>query len=228
MWLFALIPVLAATAGAVYVAIRPPSDKVVGAIQHFAAGVIFYAAAGELLPDATHNGSVWLVVAGGGIGIAAMLLLDHFAGRAEGPVGLSAASAVDALIDEIVLGLGFAAGQRQGMLLAIALAVEFLFLGLSLAGAFGGKRSKLVPVAATAAISLMVPAGVFASLAVTVLPTEAQTAAYAFGLVALLFLVTEELLVEAHEKPETPWGTRCSSSASWPSRCLARRPADKR
>ena len=33
------------------------------------------------------------------------------------------------------------------------------------------------------------------------------TGFFAFGLVALLYLVTEELLVEAHEKPETPFAT---------------------
>jgi ZIP family zinc transporter len=35
---------------------------------------------------------------------------------------------LDALIDGLVLGLGFNAGQQQGTLLAIALAIEFLFL----------------------------------------------------------------------------------------------------
>ncbi len=33
------------------------------------------------------------------------------------------------------------------------------------------------------------------------------TGFFAFGLVALLYLVTEELLVEAHEKPEAPFAT---------------------
>ena len=32
-----------------------------------------------------------------------------------------------------------------------------------------------------------------------------MTAAYAFGLIAFLYLVTEELLVEAHKRPETAW-----------------------
>ena len=39
------------------------------------------------------------------------------------------------------------------------------------------------------------------------LPESDKAAAFAFGLIALLYLVTEELLVEAHEKPDTAWGT---------------------
>ncbi len=34
-----------------------------------------------------------------------------------------------------------------------------------------------------------------------------QTAAYAFGLIALLYLAVEELMVEAHETEDTPWIT---------------------
>ena len=38
------------------------------------------------------------------------------------------------------------------------------------------------------------------------LPKARQAVAFAFGLIALLYLVTEELLTEAHENPETWWG----------------------
>ena len=75
--------------------------------------MLFYAAAAEILPDATHKGAVWTVVLGGAIGIVVMLLLRHFAeGPEEKPTGLVAASAVDALIDGVVLGPGFHAGPR--------------------------------------------------------------------------------------------------------------------
>ena len=33
------------------------------------------------------------------------------------------------------------------------------------------------------------------------------TGFFAFGLIALLYLVTEELLIEAHEIPDRPWVT---------------------
>jgi ZIP family zinc transporter len=59
-------------------------------------------------------------VLGGVAGLAAMLLLRHFAEQRGGFFGLMGASAIDALIDKLVLGLGFQAGRRQGMLLVIA------------------------------------------------------------------------------------------------------------
>ena len=40
---------------------------------------------------------------------------------------------------------------------------------------------------------------------VAALSAPVVTGFLAFGLVALLYLVTEELLVEAHETPDRPW-----------------------
>ncbi len=205
MWLYAFIPVLVTAAGAIWTSFRRPTPVVVGAIQHFAAGVVFYAAAGELLPDTIHQGAIWPVVLGGALGIAAMLLLDHLTERSEGPVGLTATSALDALVDGLVLGLAFNAGQSQGILLAIALAIEFLFLGLSIAGAFQARESRLKIIVVATAVSLAVPVGVLIAGPIGTLPETWQAVAFAFGLVALLYLVTEELLVEAHQKPHPHW-----------------------
>lgn len=206
MWRYTLIPFLVAIVGALLILLRRPSEAVVGAVQHFAAGVIFYAAAGELLPDATRRGGVWPIVLGGLSGIGVMLLLRRLAEKRTGPAGLIGASALDALIDGLVLGLGFQAGAHQGMLLVIALAIEFLFLGLSIASAFGKEASSCLIVGATAGVSLAVPVGALIAVPIGSLPAHDQAAAYTFGLIAFLYLVTEELLVEAHERRETAWG----------------------
>ena len=42
---------------------------------------------------------------------------------------------------------------------------------------------------------------------VALLPPPFVTGFLAFGLIALLYLVTEELLVEAHETEDRPWVT---------------------
>ena len=208
MWFYVFIPVIVAAIGAVYTTIRPPSDKMVSAFQHFAAGVVFYAAAGELLPDATRRPWIWPIIIGGTLGIVVMLLLRHVTEQArQGPTGLLAASTFDALIDGIVLGLGFNAGQQQGLLLAIALAVEFLFLGLSIAAAFDKNTSRWRVIGGTVGVSLGVPIGSLIALPIGSWPLSYRMAAFAFGLIALLYLVAEELLTEAHEKPETSWGT---------------------
>ena len=70
MWFYAFIPVVVAGLGATWTALRSPSPQVIGAVQHFAAGVVFYAAAGELLPDTIRQNAVWPIVLGGAIGVA--------------------------------------------------------------------------------------------------------------------------------------------------------------
>jgi len=207
IWLFAFLPAVVALAGALWTAMRPPAPATIGAIQHFAAGVVLYAVAGELLPEMLSSGAIWPIVVGGGAGILAMLFLRRATAGARGPAGLVATSALDGLIDGLVLGLAFAAGARQGGLLAVALAIEFLFLGLSVAGAFAPSMPRWKTVAATVGIALTVPPGMLIAWPAAALPEVWQAAAFAFGLVALLYLVTEELLTEAHERPETEWGT---------------------
>lgn len=136
-----------------------------------------------------------------------MLLVKHLGRRAAGPVGLVATAGVDLLVDGVVLGIGFAAGERQGLLLAVALTLEVLFLGLTLALALRERLPALGAVAGTVAVGLLLPLGALAGAPISKLPRFWLDAAFAFGLVALLYLVTEELLVEAHEQPDTPWAT---------------------
>lgn len=149
---------------------------------------------------------MWPIALGGAIGIAAMLLLRHVSERAEeAPVGMVAASAVDAPVDGLVLGLGFNAGRQQGILLSIALAVEFLFLGLSIAGAFNRNCRPATVIGAAVGVAFAVPLGALLAQPIAAAPLAWQSVAFAFGLIALLYLVTEELLTEAHERPETAW-----------------------
>ena len=56
--LFTLIPVVAAIAGAAVAVRLQPGPTLVSAIQHFAAGVVFAAAAAEILPGVVHGGSL--------------------------------------------------------------------------------------------------------------------------------------------------------------------------
>lgn len=206
MLVFTFAPVLAAVVGAELTAWRRPAPQLVSAIQHFAAGVVFAAAAGEILPDLKHTGAVWPVMIGGGAGILAMLLIQSLETRASGAVGLLTTIGVDIFIDGLVLGLSFLAGQTQGLLLTIALTIEILFLGLTISvGLKTGHWAR--PVVITALMSLLLPLGALLSGPISLLPGPVITGCFAFALVALLYLVTEELLVEAHEVPDRPWIT---------------------
>lgn len=205
LW-YTLIPVAAAVIGATVAAYRRPGPVVVSAIQHFAAGVVFAAAAGEILPGIKHEGLVIPVAVGGSIGIAVMLLVRQLEERIEGPIGLMAIVGIDMLIDGLVLGLGFTAGSSAGILLTIALTLEVLFLGLTVATNLSGERgSPISTIARTFGLVLLLPVGALLSFPVSGLPPEYLAGFFSFGLIALLYLVTEELLVEAHETPDRPW-----------------------
>lgn len=205
---YTLIPILAAILGGVLTLIRRPSHVVVGAIQHFAAGIVFAAAAVEILPHLKHDGALWPTVIGGGLGVAAMLGLKVIGERTEGKVGLISLIAADIFIDGVVLGLAFQAGDKAGLLLTFALTIEVLFLSLSVAGGLGDEPARrLRNVVTTAALALMLPVGVLVSAPLSLASPAVITGAFAFGLIALLYLVTEELLVEAHEVEDPPWAT---------------------
>ena len=207
-WGYTLIPAGAAIAGAAVAGNTRPGPNLVSAIQHFAAGVVFAAAAGEILPDVMHRGSPLATVIGGAIGVGVMLLVKQLENWAKGPVGLLAAIGIDILIDGLVLGIGFAAGPKVGLLLTIALTIEVLFLGLTVANELGESvRSRAKIVAITAALALLLPIGALLGTPIALLPDPILTGFFAFGLIALLYLVTEELLVEAHETPDRPWVT---------------------
>ena len=202
---FTLIPVAAVLIGSLVAVTRRPGEAFVSAMQHLAAGVVFAAAAVEILPQVMHEASPIATFVGGAAGIVVMLSLKAIEGRAKGPVAMLGAVSVDILIDGLVLGLAFVAGAKAGLLLTIALTLEVLFLGLTVTTELGETiRSKARLVAITAGIALLLPIGAALATPVAAFPPAIIAGFLSFGLMALLYLVTEELLGEAHEKPDTP------------------------
>lgn len=216
----AILPIAAMITGGIAAALRPPGSVFRSYIQHFAAGVVFSVVAVELLPDVMREHAPVQVVIGFTLGVVLMLGIKELARRAEGAVeanvdggrrntGLLVGVGVDVLIDGLLIGVGFAAGAKQGKLLTLALTVELLSLGLALSTSLG--RSGYPPGKAITRVAALAPfigvgAGIGASL-LAYLPHATLEVALSFGLAALLFLVTEELLVEAHAEPDSPLAT---------------------
>ncbi len=188
-----------------------PSARFRSTAQHLAAGVVFAAVALELLPDLMQRGEVVPTAIGFALGVALLLGLRAFEERsakssnAELSPNYVIAIAVDLLIDGLVLGIGFATGKSQGILLTVALSLEMLSLGLALASeALSTKWSPVKTLALVVGVSAVMPVGTLAgSLLLPRLPPTAFTAVLAFGVAAMLYLATEELLAEAHEQPDT-------------------------
>ena len=181
--LYTLAPVLAVVLGAIVASRTKLKPGLVAGLQHLAAGVVFAAAAG----------------------VATMLGLKALEARFKGPMALLAAIGIDILVDGLVLGLAFVAGEKAGLLLTIALTLEVLFLGLTLTDELAETyRSRLRIIVIVSALALLLPIGALAAVPVAALSPVMIAGFLSFGLMALLYLVTEELLVEAHEKPDTP------------------------
>jgi ZIP family zinc transporter len=211
------IPALVALCGGVLAALWTPSHATRSLIQHFAAGVVLAALAVELLPEISREHAPGLVlVASFALGSLFMyalklwtLRMEHTAslsGATKGlGTGLLLATFIDVATDGFIIGAGFAAGGETGTILALGLSVELLFLGLALtSGATAGWRI----VAISGALGLTVL--IFALLGNLLLAGASHAViggTLAFSAAALLYLVTEELLMEAHEVEEKPIST---------------------
>lgn len=204
-WIFMLIPWGALILGAVAATLRTPGHALSSAIQHLAAGVVFAAAATEVLPDLQHQGSMAAILVGGGLGLAAMFGVKAIGSRLSGAWSLITLVGIDIFIDGIVLGIGFAVGGKQGGILLAALTLEILFLGLTASEELRKATNSRLAVIGTVAVGgALLPLGALLGAPVHQLPPYYLAASFAFALIALLYLVTEELLVEAHHKPDSP------------------------
>jgi len=223
---YALLPTVALTSGGLIALTVRFGLQARSAILHFAAGVVFSVVAVEILPDVVRLHDPWLTAIGFGVGIGVMLLIRRLTESSEEPLPASnqkiaqtpagrfpaaflLAIGVDIFIDGLLLGIGFAAGAKEGILLAMALGVEVLSLGLATATSLtdeGVSRPRIIRLLLSLS-ALFFASTVGGATLLHNLPEMGLDFVLSFGLAALLFLVTEELLVEAHEGPEKPWLT---------------------
>lgn len=117
------------------------------------------------------------------------------------PASFAIAVAVDSLMDGLLLGIVFVASEKAGWVMAISTAIEMCSLGNCVALTLQTQRlSKSVPTVIAFPLILVI-GGVLGSLGtneLTAYPDVFQ-GVLAFGVATLLYLVTHELLVEAHE-----------------------------
>lgn len=211
------IPAVVALGGGILASVWNPGHQMRSLIQHFAAGVVLAALAVELLPEiGREHAPGWVLAGSFALGSLFMyglklwtMRLEHQASLAGTIPGLSTglllATFVDVATDGFIIGAGFAAGGETGTILALGLSVELLFLGLALTSeATAGWRIIAISGALGGTVLSF-------SLIGNVLLSGASHAviggALAFSAAALLYLVTEELLMEAHEVEEKPIST---------------------
>ena len=198
---YALIPCLGILVGSSVAVMRAPGARLISAFQHFAAGVVFAAVAVELLPRLHTLDSPIAMVVGFTLGIAAMLTSKALFENA----GIVVPMAVDLFIDGLLVAIGFAAGMLGGTVLLIGLSLETVALGLSTAPILlrrGMARFRAVSVMGVTGLVILL--GVAAGYVIAGLSSGILAGVLGFGVASLLYLVTEELLAEAHEVQDTP------------------------
>jgi ZIP family zinc transporter len=226
--LFSLIPVITMIVGGILGTAFNVNQKIRSSLLHLAAGVIFAVVAIDILPNIVEKQNVITTSIGFFAGLAVMLLIKHLTRKSELkhketiiiekkknkpvnllPWGLLVGIAVDIVLDGILLGVGFAAGKSEGVLLCIALSLEILVLGLVVSTELKTEKfNKKLILTVISLLTISIVSGAFiGSVLLNIAGENSLNGVLAFGLSALMYLVTEELLVEAHENIDTPFST---------------------
>lgn len=207
-FLYGLIPAIGMFIGSVTGFRLNLSKNALSYLQHFTSGLVFAAVAIELLPKISPNDSRWTVALGFILGALLMLFLKWFTGKSTS-LALKYAVGIDIFIDGMLIGIAFIAGTSSGLIITLAFSIEMVNLGLSTAPSMFQKGdSSTKKMIAIFLLSLCLPLGALSStLFVSLLPSSIFTETLSFGVAALLYLVTEELLLEAHTIKESPWVT---------------------
>lgn len=211
------VPALVALTGGVLAAVWKPSAQARSLIQHFAAGVVLAALAVELLPEISREHAPGAVlIAAFALGSLFMYGLKLWTAQLEHKAssnptaagfagGLLLATFIDVAVDGFIIGAGFAAGGETGTILALGLSIELLFLGLALTSeTVTGWR--IIAISGALGGTVLICA-VVGNLLLAGCSHAVMGGVLAFAAAALLYLVTEELLMEAHAVEEKPVST---------------------
>jgi len=213
-------PVLAAMLGSLFASRFQLGPHGRSHLQHLAAGIIFSVVAVEILPDVIHRQHPLLLTIGFSSGVAFMLWLETLSGSPalSGeesspsrvlPWSLIAGVGIDVFLDGLLIAITFHNTANTGRLLSFALSVELLSVGLTLASTLRNHHLSTASVLLInlATFSMIAVGSVVGMTVLPLLPDNAIDLILSFGLAALLFLVTEELLVEAHREVDTHFST---------------------
>ncbi|MFN4040213.1 MAG: hypothetical protein ACK4I0_00960 [Brevundimonas sp.] len=195
--------------------LHPPGDRVRAHIEHLAAGVLLAVIAFSVSYEIRQLDHLAAAVGGLAAGAAFMVAMKTVLRRFQSPrkdrspVGFVAAAGIDTFIDGVLIGAAFAVRPELAMLVLVGLGIELFVLNMSVASellALRMKRWTVMALTTLTALALAVGAAVGAH-GLSDAPPAAQTAALAFALAALLYLVAEELLLRGNDEENSPTTT---------------------
>jgi len=116
-------------------------------------------------------------------------------------LGLIIAVSFDCLIDGILIGITYTASTSAGLITGIALCIEQCLLGISTSTSLNKYRvdKTLIIVMSSTIPFFVLFGGLMGCTVLADMSGHAFHAVVSFGIAGLLYLVTEELMIEAHE-----------------------------
>eukprot|EP00929_Paragymnodinium_shiwhaense_P109468 TRINITY_DN75905_c0_g1_i1.p1 TRINITY_DN75905_c0_g1~~TRINITY_DN75905_c0_g1_i1.p1 ORF type:complete len:312 (+),score=63.76 TRINITY_DN75905_c0_g1_i1:67-1002(+) len=184
------------------------------ASQYFSAGMIL-AVCGSLAKELCESGlrAAIVVSVGFALGIGTMIFVKKVSEAYGGDGGdlvkgfpwpLTIAVGIDSLVDGLLLGMIAVETPRAVLMMSTATALEMGALGLSYAASIREQKRRVRAACVLGMPLVLMLGGIIGSLAAAPLKDSplAVTGMMSFGIAALVYLVTQELLAEADEKRE--------------------------
>ncbi len=210
--------VIGTTAGGLSVVlVKTISNRILSILLGFSAGVMVAITFHELIPHAIEDGTIWSATFGILLGIGIIGILDikfphrHFSMVIDGDeergrhlktgILLSLGIAMHNLPEGVAIGVTFVESFEAGILLAFLMALHNFPEGMAVGAAMsvgGVKGSKVTLVTALAGI----PMGIGALIGGFLGEVSDLTSSIAFGFAAgaMLYIVFDELIPDAHRK----------------------------
>ncbi|WP_244279555.1 hypothetical protein [Synechococcus sp. UW179A] len=192
-----------------------PGKRFRGIIAHLVGGLVLGIAAADLMPAASDSGHPLALAIGFCLGFSLLLVINAVLadpddraeyGRPRPMLLLMLPFLVDSLIDGLVVGISSSAAEQQWVIpVAVALEMGLATLGLGTLLGRGAGRWRSGVSGVLMALTYVI--GLSISLVITNgLQGPALTGTLAFGTAALIYLVVEEVMKEAHARGEDDSG----------------------
>jgi zinc transporter, ZIP family len=206
---YVLLPMIMMSVGGMLGMRYKISNTWYGIVQHFTAGIIFSAVAVELIPALEKVAAPGWLTLGFFAAVILMLVIKTHMPKAS----LIIPTSIDLMVDGLLVAIGFYTGVAGGIILLMALTMEAFTLGIATMASVR-KRYNIGPIKQVSMIVIFCMSIALGFLIGDFLYAfrsniKIMASILGFGIAALLYLVTEELLIEAHTVKEVPYITAC-------------------
>ena len=210
-----ILPAISMVLGGLLGSRLRPGKRFRAVVAHLVGGLVLGIAAADLMPAASDSGHPLALAIGFCLGFSLLLVINAVLedpddnseqSRPRPMLLLMLPFLIDSLIDGLVVGISSKAAEQQWVIpVAVALEMGLATLGLGTLLGRGAGRWRSRVSGALMAVTYVI--GLSVSLVITNgLQGPALTGTLAFGTAALIYLVVEEVMKEAHARGEDDSG----------------------